>query len=245
MTALIDGEPAGRRAGDSAKSVTYLPPAPPQTPGASAVNSVRDLLDELGVAYREHGQSSHVTPGWLGVVCPVPGCGQGGKFGRGIHVRSLKTTCWKCGPARLGDVLALASGRPLGEILGRVKLLIPDYADDAPANPRGRYQPPVGVGPLLPAHRRYLQARGFDPDELAGVWGVRGVGKDGPHRWRVVFPVCDRTGPVSWTARAVGPDVRPRYLSAPPGYQTRNGGVPWTDNPPRFPCWSKCSVRLK
>jgi hypothetical protein len=49
--------------------------------------TIRDVLNELGIAFREHDASTLVTPGWVGIVCSMPGCGQGGKFGRGIHVR--------------------------------------------------------------------------------------------------------------------------------------------------------------
>lgn len=177
--------------------------------------NVRDLLRDLRVPFREHGESPHVTEGWVGIVCPMPGCGQGAKFGRGIHTRTLKTTCWKCGPARLGDVLAAASGRPLREILAKIGGTLPE-APRADEPPPGKYLPPRGVGPLLAEHRDYLASRGFDPDELASVWGVRGIGPvGGRFQWRLFIPAVSGGVPVSWTTRAIGAKAT-RYIAAGP-----------------------------
>lgn len=182
------------------------------------MTDIRDILNDLGVPFREHGQDSLVTEGWVGIVCPCPGCGQGGKFGRGIHVRSLRTNCWKCGSARLGDVLSLASGRPVGEVLRLLATIRPHFAQDEQSAPTGKYAPPKGVGPLQACHRAYLERRGFDPDRLAEMYSLGGIGAEKTYSFRVFIPVTvpGRRGPVSWTTRAIGSRVQPRYLAAPP-----------------------------
>lgn len=178
--------------------------------------NIRGVLRELGIPFREARESSHVSQGWIGIVCPMPGCGQGGKFGRGINLRSFRTTCWKCGPARLGTVLSLAAHKPLSAVLGLLPKLEQDPSDRAEVRPTGRYKPPVGVGPLQPAHRNYLWSRGFDPDEIAEYWQVQAIG-DVPtqYAWRLFVPASEEDRPVSWTTRAIG-RREPRYKAADP-----------------------------
>ena len=176
---------------------------------------IREILAELNIPFREHGSSSLVTENWVGIVCPMPGCGQGGKFGRGIHVSSLATTCWKCGPERISTVLAAASGRDIGQVAKLVKgadrLFVPREAKST-----GKYNPPRGVAPLLPIHQQYLKKRRYDPDELVELWGISGIGNESRLPWRIFIPISDGSKPVSWTTRAIGEKVELRYLSAPP-----------------------------
>lgn len=184
---------------------------------------IQDVLNELNIPFRDHTQSSHVTPGWVGIVCPMPGCGQGGKFGRGINVRKLTTTCWKCGPARLGDVLAAAADKPLRDVMPLVTALAPGLAHQDATARTGRYSPPAGVGPLQPAHRRYLERRGFDPDELVETYKIGGLDGLASLKWRLFLPVFAPDGkPGSWTTRAIGRNVEPRYVSARPDQEARS-----------------------
>ncbi len=177
--------------------------------------SIVDVLQELGVPYRDAGQHHHVTRGWLGVDCPY--CSpESGKFKLGINLVGLFASCWTCGARpvtrALADVVDLPERR-IRELL----------ADVAPAvrlpepRRRGKLVLPVGVGPLLPAHEAYLRARGFDPDALARLWGVRGIGLDPRVPWRVFVPITLRGEIVSWTARAISDRHPLRYVNAAAG----------------------------
>lgn len=181
--------------------------------------TIRELLTDLAVPFAEHGESPHVTAGRLGVVCPW--CGGGtNKFGLGIHVATLRCSCWKCGRHTISSVLRELTGRPWGVIRGWIDALGGDRDDSPVVRPIGRYQEPGGVGDLLPVHRRYLEDRGFDPDRLTAEWGVRAIGNAGKYKWRLFLPVFDRQKPVTWTTRAVG-NVELRYLSAPPSDESK------------------------
>jgi DNA primase len=74
---------------------------------------------------------------------------------------------------------------------------------------------PEFITDLAPPHRNYLSARGFDPDNLIRTWSIKGVGSDGGRwSWRVVIPILDRFGTMqSYTGRAIGILVKPRYLT--------------------------------
>lgn len=181
--------------------------------------NIRDTLRALEIEYREHGESSLVSHGWIGLVCPY--CGRDtGKHGLGVNLKSLACKCWKCGSHQLSAALATIAGVPRRDV---ISLLVgiderAQNGDDwRSTKPAGTYKPPSGTGELLPAHRKYLLGRGYDPDECSEVWGIRGIGADGGrYRWRVFVPVMLNGAPVSWQTRAVGKDVEPRYLAADP-----------------------------
>jgi len=73
---------------------------------------------------------------------------------------------------------------------------------------------PLDCGPLNRNHRKYLTGRGFDPDQIADMWGVEGCGgRGGAWRHRIIIPIYEADGSrwVSWTARTTSQTVRPRY----------------------------------
>jgi hypothetical protein len=180
--------------------------------------TLRELLTHLDISFKETGESPLVTAGWIGTVCPW--CGKGtGKPGLGIHVQTLKLSCWKCGSHDLAGFLQESTNLPWGQIKLILRNLDAIGGVPAPEKSSGRYREPLGVGELLPAHRNYLIKRGFDPDEIGEVWGVRGIGVGGNYQWRLFLPVSDGKKPVSWTTRAVG-NVELRYISAPPTDET-------------------------
>lgn len=175
---------------------------------------VRALLSELNIEFKDHGESPLVSAGWVGVECPF--CGKGtNKPGLGVHLRTLRCSCWKCGAHHLASVLHETTGLPWASIKQRLTDLDANLDVSRITKPTGRYREPVGVGPLLPVHRQYLVKRGFDPDETAEVWGVRGIGLAPKLQWRLFLPVTVRDKPVSWITRAIG-DVELRYISADP-----------------------------
>ena len=176
--------------------------------------NLRDALAELGVPFAEGGTHRHVHHGWMGVDCPQ--CSPGsGKFKLGINPRTFATTCWSCGRMRVGAALAAVSGRSLSDILKLLPQLSREETGHVTARPRGRFTPPIGVGPLLEPHKRYLVARGFDPDETTARWGIAGLGPLCALKWRLYIPVTMDGRDVSWTTRAVGNSTL-RYRAADP-----------------------------
>jgi len=162
---------------------------------------IPDLLRAHGIDFRRHGESSLVTEGWVGVVCPWCGVGTG-KHGLGIHLRTGKLSCWKCGGHSLASLLHAAGGLSWDKAKKAAGDVSRQRAPDTPA--RGRLVLPSGVGELEPAHRRYLESRGFDPDELAAFWKLQGIGRHPRLAWRIFIPVHQDGEVVSWTTRAIG-----------------------------------------
>ena len=173
--------------------------------------NIRDILSDLGIDYAESGSHRHVTAGWVGIDCDcTPGTQ---KYKRGIHLAHGYTSCWSCGYLSLADALVSASGEPWN----RVKALVGGFDSERferKDDVRGTLEIPSGVGPLLPAHKRYLRGRGFDPDHLEKFWGVRGIGLASDLAWRLWIPRVRNGKTVSWTTRAIDDSVYRRYVSA-------------------------------
>lgn len=183
--------------------------------------TIIELLDELHIEYREFGQHHHVTSGWVGVDCTK--CSPGsGHFRCGIHINTLRVSCWTCGPNHtISSLLSELTGQPWTAVKGWIARLGRSGAILAPSRPVpvGKYTPPAGVGPLEKPHRNYLVKRGFDPDEIAEIWGVGGIGLALKLQWRLFIPVNLGDKPVSWTTRAIG-DATVRYVSAKPEHES-------------------------
>jgi hypothetical protein len=100
------------------------------------------------------------------------------------------------------DTLAEVTGKPVGWILANLDRSGPPQAKVD--KPRGVLRVPPQVGPLLPAHRKYLEFRGFDPDEIVETWGVGGIGNfAGNLSWRIYIPIHQGGKVVSWTTRSI------------------------------------------
>lgn len=187
--------------------------------------NLTEALDELGIDYRIHGQHHHVSEGWVGIDCPL--CSpHSGHYRCGINLASAGCSCWSCGPLQLAEVLAAASSKSYYE----VKQFIPyrqnvytrRQRDETPyPTRRATLVLPSGLQPIstlcLPCckpHRAYLLRRGFDPTQIAAVWGVQGVTLAYEHSWSLFIPIADASGKVvSWTTRRLSNNGR-RYVNA-------------------------------
>jgi hypothetical protein len=154
----------------------------------------------------------HARMGWVQFDCPF--CGKGNrKYHMGYRTSAGYVNCWRCGRHPLGAVLVAACG--LAPNAAKALLAGLERPRTALTRPTGTMRPPAGVGPLGPAHRRYLTSRGYDPDRLIALWGIGGIGLHAPRlRWRVYIPIHYNDTPVSWTTRSIAPAHRLRYVSA-------------------------------
>ena len=84
---------------------------------------------------------------------------------------------------------------------------------------RGKLELPRHVNPIMDAHRRYLEGRGFDVDQLVNLWGIQATSILSKPSWSVFIPIVYRGEFVSWTTRAIGANARTRYVSAKPSQE--------------------------
>ncbi len=172
------------------------------------MGTIRDLLDEAGVPY--HAEGRETRPGWVNLRCVR--CGKDPYLG--INLTWSYGNCWSCGHVPLAEVLREVCHLK-GVALKDALQGLPRHSRPAREVHRGTLRVPAGVGPMAGVHRDYCASRGFDPDYLAEVWGVQGIGLQGGRlRWRLYIPVHLKGVVVSWTTRAIGKGVEPRYWSA-------------------------------
>lgn len=171
-----------------------------------------EVLREYGVDFKTAGEHRHVSQNWVGIDCPF--CGRDSKkYHMGIHLVGLYSNCWRCGPHPIVLTLASLLGCPFTEARRIRSEISPEVGETREVS--GAFEEPPGLGPLTSPHRRYLERRGFDPDEVSRLWDLQGIGVTGESlRWRIWIPILYRDRPVSWTARAIGDGVEPRYINA-------------------------------
>lgn len=153
----------------------------------------------------------HVRPGWLQFDCPF--CDRRGHYRMGYNQRNRYVNCWQCGPHSLAETLV-----HLCDITWREAKAVVGDLERGPIvtekKERGKLKLPSQCGELLPAHRKYLKRRGYDPDELVALWKLMGTGPlSGKLSWRVVAPIIYHGETVSWTSRKLN-DKGLRWRSA-------------------------------
>lgn len=175
---------------------------------------IPELLRKLCVEHFVGSGHRHSREGWVQLDCPF--CGKGSsKFHLGFNLRSRYFHCWHCGPHRASEVFQeLGAPRALSAEVYKAWKEDPLAPEPFRAKHRGVLKPPPGVGEMQKVHRRYLRGRGFDPDDLARVWALGGIGLAARNlAWRIYIPISEFGKQVSWTSRSIG-DRQPRYLSA-------------------------------
>lgn len=172
-----------------------------------------ELLDHYGIPSIHAGEGRHASHGRQNFDCP--NCSpNSGKYKAGYHLTKHYISCWTCGYLQLVPTLSLITGESyskIKELLGGLERSKEDRIEA-----RGRLVIPKGVGPLLQPHKDYLRKRGFDPEAMERLWGVKGIGLAKKLAWRVFLPIHLDGEIVSWTTRSISPDATARYITAKP-----------------------------
>lgn len=170
------------------------------------MRSITELLKQLDIPYREGGTHHHVRYGWIGVDCPF--CSPGwGKFRMGIpEGRPVVASCWTCGLHKITETLSELTGfgwDKCRQLLGQLDWGKATEAWPEDGRPK-KLEKPEYVKEILPAHRSYLERRKFDPDHIASLWDVGGVGVSKNNPWSLFIPIYQKGAMVSWTCRTIG-----------------------------------------
>ncbi len=168
------------------------------------IDFVRFCRDQrIATAPYDH---KHNREGWVNVSCPA--CVHNPGYHLGYNEAGDYFYCWSCGHRRPVEILAKLA------VCSRADAFRLLEAYQTPGRPvKGRKRAakrlkefgglPMGTGPLEDRHRRYLAGRGFDPDELAEIWDLRGTGHLGPYKFRIIAPITWRGQIVSYQGRDV------------------------------------------
>jgi hypothetical protein len=177
----------------------------------------QELLNELRVPVMTSG-NKHCREGWIQIDCPF--CSPGyGKYLMGYSLHGNYCNCYQCGGKPLAAVLERLSGKGFRECKLLLKGLEKPEGFRKTIEHTGKLVMPEFCEPMLKMHDNYLADRGFDPEYCERIWDFQGIGNHtSPDkkimRRRVVIPIKYNGRTVSWTARAIDPDSRMRYISA-------------------------------
>lgn len=171
--------------------------------------TIQEILRDLKVDFLESGHH-HCRSGWVQLrVCPF--CSSD-NYHLGFNLQNKFFVCWRCRWHLASKVLE-ALGMPPERARAVFHSISPDSSEKTPQR-ASRAQEPREIGPLAPAHIRYLKDRELNPKELTEVWGVKGIGLATRLKWRIYIPITYEGRVVSWTTRAIGNRVAQRYISA-------------------------------
>jgi hypothetical protein len=174
--------------------------------------NLAQVLAELNISTAPAGHH-HARPGWAQIDCPL--CSPGsGRYLLGISLSGGFCNCWQCGGQNLVTVLSVAANIPAGKIVELLRGVgWEQVRREQPV--QGNLKIPAGVEPLRHIHRKYLESRGFDPDQIVKLWGVQCIGVAPRYGWRLWIPIHQNGEVVSWTTRAIGDRVEKRYDNSP------------------------------
>jgi len=153
---------------------------------------------------------SHFMEGWINVRCPF--CGDS-SYHLGFNTHSGFFSCFRCGWHTTQDVVQAYAGLNIH----KAKELIKEY-DGYVENQTKRIKTkatecklPPHTGELQDYHIRYLKRRGFDPEELQGIWGIKGTDHLSTEPFRVIAPIYFDNELVSYQGRTVDKRATLRY----------------------------------
>lgn len=173
------------------------------------------ILEQLNIPFLTEG-NPHCRPGWVQIDCPF--CGRDTqKFHLGISLQKGNCNCWKCGPHSLVSALVEITNKPVSVIKQLLEQVDAKPIIEQKQNRVIKTIPPIGVGPLLKQHIRYLKGRGFSDVEIQQIeeiWKVGGIGIGGRLSWRLYIPIYQDGKLASWTTRSIT-DSPMRYIFAP------------------------------
>lgn len=171
-----------------------------------------ELLDRLSIPYLTSGHE-HCRDGWAQMDCPW--CSPGWEHYRlGYNLSGNYFHCWGCGYHSVVSVLIEYTRKEFKEIKELLEGIEQTRFERQEVKVGGKLILPKGVGPLLPAHRKYLKQRRLDPERMEQLWQIQGIGIATRLQWRIFIPVHFQGEVVSWTTRSIGERKAKKYLTA-------------------------------
>ena len=150
-------------------------------------------------------------PGWIQIHCPF--CAGSRGYHLGFHIASGAVKCWRCGTHGQIEVIRALTGSDYNAAKDiqreyRATRHTQRNKDDLKANPirvrvRSETKLPVACTELTERHRKYLEGRKYDPDELIETWGLKAVGPIGKYKWRIIAPIYFDGKLVSYQGRDI------------------------------------------
>jgi len=181
-----------------------------------------ELYQDYKVDFVTEGYK-HCREGWVNTACPFCTGNPGHHLGYNIDENYYK--CWRCGHKFPDQVISSL----LGISYSKAKALINQYGGIAKGSKHTVKKAKVNLKPFkyptgqlkyLPAHIKYLESRGFDPEQLTAEWGVTGTGlvakvDEINYSKRILAPIMWDGTIVSFQTRSLSTDAEVKYMACP------------------------------
>jgi DNA primase len=177
-------------------------------------------LRDFNIPHWESGKN--VSIGWVGISCPI--CQDLSSHG-GINLEKGYYSCWLCGGHSLIKVIRALEGVSHAEAKKRIE----EYQTHSPTTvkkytdtpPKSDITFPIGTSAIKDQHKRYLQTRGFNPDEILEKYHILGTGpvafinSDGRkinYSNRIIIPIIYQNRVVSYQGRDITGQAKIKYI---------------------------------
>jgi hypothetical protein len=187
---------------------------------------ISDFYQDHNIEVAPEGHKHH-RDGWFNINCPF--CtGEHDGFHLGFNTEGNYFFCWRCGPHSIPETLV----KLLKVSFDQAKSISRDYqlhrsrrVNKTETNKvvkisKHPFKLPNGIVDLTTAHRRYLERRNFDPDQLAHEWGIKGTTPlsvlDGIfYKYRIFTPIHWNGEMVSFQCRDYTNKQSKKYMACP------------------------------
>lgn len=179
------------------------------------------LYQDYSVDFLTEGHK-HCRPGWVNTPCPF--CTGNPGYHLGFDIQNSHYYCWRCGWHPTTQTIALLlniSNKQAYQLINAYGILTPKIVKDPVFKIRKKqHRMPSGTGPLQINHKKYLQSRGFIPEQLEHDWNIVGTGPishlDGvDYKHRIIVPILWDHAAVSFIGRDVTNKSPLRYRVCP------------------------------
>lgn len=165
---------------------------------------ILSFLRDHGINYRDEGHK-HCQSGWMNLPCPF--CVGNPGWHLGFNLQNEYFKCWRCGWKDTDKVIKALTGSSkddLKKLKGSYRRRSKTRSDTNIRVRRvGKVTLPSSCKELSEIHKRYLRERGFDPDYLEEVWGLKGTGPIGSYKFRVIAPIYLHGKLISYQGRDI------------------------------------------
>lgn len=184
--------------------------------------SIEKLLHDYHVPTAQPGDKNY-RDGWVNVKCPF--CADHSMH-LGFNIGQGYAHCWRCGGKFIEQVIS----KLLGLSTPKAKQVLKQYGKTTLTRTHAKevkrkirikaHKLPSNTTELKTRHKRYLENRGFNPDEIIRKWGVLGTGPlskldDISYKHRILAPINWDGEQVSFQTRDITGKHKVKYLACP------------------------------
>ena len=171
------------------------------------------VCSEYNIPFIDSGHH-HSHAGWLQIHCPF--CTEGSHgWHLGFSLEKGSFNCWRCGSHKTWDVLCkvLRTEAAARKVWAQFKT--GNHIAVAPKvkTRHKSLKAPSHMDTLQRQHKRYLERRGFVPEELVKEWDIKATCHLSTEwNWRICFPIYnEEERAVAYCGRSINNETKPKY----------------------------------